>query len=173
MSEPKQKPGKSKQDYETPWEFIRAVERRFGKIAVDLAARADNAKAPNFVTPEQDSLSIVVDWNQWASTVCWLNPPFANIASWAEKASLAAPCFAKAGGRILMLTPASIGSEWFAAHVYGKALVLGVRPRLTFEGEKDPYPKDLMLSVFGAPPGFDVWRYKGNDLAQQTIGGMR
>lgn len=44
MSEPIQKPGRSKQDYGTPWEFIRAVERRWGKLHVDLAAHSENAK---------------------------------------------------------------------------------------------------------------------------------
>jgi hypothetical protein len=53
---PKQKPGKSKQDYGTPWELIRAIEARWGKLTIDLAARADNAKAPLFITPEENSL---------------------------------------------------------------------------------------------------------------------
>ncbi len=40
-------------------------------------------------------------------------------------------------------------------------MVLGLSPRLTFEGTKDPYPKDLMLSVFGyGMNGFDTWRWK-------------
>jgi hypothetical protein len=29
---PEQKPGRSKQDYGTPWDFIKAVEARFGKL---------------------------------------------------------------------------------------------------------------------------------------------
>lgn len=42
-----------------------------------------------------------------------------------------------------------------------KAMVLGLSPRLTFKGEKDPYPKDLMLSVYGqAYSGFDTWNWR-------------
>lgn len=158
MTEPRQKPGRSKQDYGTPWAFIHAVERRFGALFVDLAAHGpSNAKAPNYITPLQDSLTF--DWTQYASRIAWLNPEFADIAPWAAKCAAHASVFAGFGGRILMLTPASIGSEWFEAHVHRKALVIGLRPRLTFEGTKDPYPKDLMLSVFGETPGFDTWRW--------------
>lgn len=159
MSEPKQKPGKSKQDYGTPWAFIRAVEKRWGPLAIDLAARADNAKAPRFITPEADSLSSRNPWSPWCREIAWLNPEFADIAPWAAKCAANAEVYRAGGGRIIMLTPASIGSEWFEAHVHRKAMVIGLRPRLTFEGTSDPYPKDLMLSIFGEAPGFDTWRW--------------
>lgn len=156
MSMPKQQPGKSKQDYETPPEFIAAVERRFGRLHVDLAARADNAKAAIFVPPERDSLSL--NWaREFAGRRCWLNPEFADIAPWAAKCAASA----SAGLHIVMLTPASIGANWFAEHVHGKAIVLGLSPRITFVGAADPYPKDCMLSVFGlGVAGFDVWRWQ-------------
>lgn len=155
---PTQKPrGQSKQDYGTPWEFIEAVELRFGDITHDLAASSGNAKAETWYGEAEDSLSL--PWSlAHPHGNLWLNPPFANIAPWAEK------CFqesAARGGLILFLTPASIGSNWFAEHVHRKAFVLGLAPRLTFEGTPDPYPKDLMLSVFGAGlNGFDTWRWK-------------
>ena len=41
---PAQKPHRSVQVVETPWEFIDAVEKRFGKIVFDLAATLDNCK---------------------------------------------------------------------------------------------------------------------------------
>lgn len=154
---PAQRPGTSKQDYGTPPEFIAAVERRFGRLHVDLAARADNAKAPLWITPQEDSLSVA--WAQrFPGHLAWLNPEFANIDPWAEKC-------AKEGGvrrlRVLLLTPASVGTEWFAEHVHGRAIVLGLRPRLTFEGCEDPYPKDCILSCFGlGVSGFDLWRWK-------------
>ncbi len=154
------KPGKSKQDYGTPWELIRAVEKRFGTLNVDLAARADNAKAPSFLGPESDSLAV-----PWAAyfevrpTLAWLNPPFADIDPWAAK------CLRETVGRsalrVILLTPASVGANWFSEHVHGRALVLALNGRITFEGTKDPYPKDCMLSCFGfGSAGFDVWRWR-------------
>jgi hypothetical protein len=49
--EPIQKPGRSKQDYETPPDLIAAIEARWGKLTVDLAACADNTKCARFITP--------------------------------------------------------------------------------------------------------------------------
>ncbi len=149
--------GKSKQDYGTPRRFLRAVAGRFGAPAFDLACTRENAKAPDgFYHPEFDALEH--DWSA-LDGVLWLNPPFADIGRWAAK------CAAEARDRrglLLLLTPASIGTEWFSQHVHRKALVLGLAPRLTFEGTTDPYPKDLMISVYGyGLSGFDTWRWDG------------
>jgi hypothetical protein len=54
---------RSKQSIATPWEFIHAVERKFGPLRVDLAATVDNFKAPSFISPERDTFQ--QDWNQW------------------------------------------------------------------------------------------------------------
>ena len=152
MAEPIQKPGRSKQDYATPEAFIKAVERRFGKLTIDLAASPENTQCGTYITEEQDSLS--VDWTMLTG-LGWLNPPFGDIAPWAAKcAASASPAF-----RIIMLTPASVGSNWFAEHVHRKAIVLGISPRLSFD-VKNAYPKDLMVTLWGfGAAGFDVWRW--------------
>jgi hypothetical protein len=153
--------GESRQDYETPPVFIDAVVKRFGPLSWDLAATAHNAKARlcfgydpsgNF----DDALT-----RPWPidGPLCWLNPPFANIAPWAKKCAEES---AK-GCRILFLTPASVGSRWFADYVFGKALVIflsGPNYRIRFVGAKYPYPKDCILSCFGLPPGFEIWRWR-------------
>ena len=147
--------GKSKQDYGTPPAFISAVEARFGALTFDLACTHENAKAPNgYYHPEHDALT--QDWRELRGNL-WLNPPFANIEPWAKKCALEG---ADRKGLLFLLTPASIGTDWFARHVQGNAVVLGLSPRLQFEGTTDPYPKDLMLSVFGyGLTGFGVWRW--------------
>lgn len=55
LTGPSVKRGQSEQVVSTPWEFIRAVKRKFGPIAVDLAATAENAKARVFISPEIDT----------------------------------------------------------------------------------------------------------------------
>lgn len=153
-TEPIQKPGRSKQDYGTPWAFVRACGHRFGMPSWDLAASAENRKAPAHWDEAADSLK--QDWTRCEGTL-WLNPPFGDIEPWAEKCALTS---SRRRGFILLLTPASVGSNWFARHVLGKAVVLGLSPRLTFEGTTAPYPKDLMLSVYGfGLHGFDQWRW--------------
>lgn len=154
---PLQKPGQSKQNYGTPWEFIEAVEKRFGKITFDLAAEEGNAKCDKFFAEKDDSLA--QSWSeQFPEGNLWLNPPFKNIGTWAKKCAEESK---KRQGLILFLTPASIGTNWFAEHVHKQSMVLAISPRLTFEGEKSSFPKDLMLSVYGLGlSGFDVWRWK-------------
>lgn len=158
MTMPQQKPTTSRQDFETPPEFISAIEQRWGPLDVDLACYEHTKKAPIGITKEIDSLSL-----PWAELFfgqnLFLNPEFNDIPRWAEKCAIEGPLLGR--GRIFFLTPASIGTNWFAEHVQNKAMVLGVSPRMKFVGEKDPYPKDLMLSIFTPGVfGFGSWRYK-------------
>jgi len=157
--------GQSKQDYATPRKFLDAVQRRFGTIVFDLAAHADNCVVPGYFGPGgilQDALSPECVWQRCPSGSLWLNPPFDTIAPWARKCAevggfTQSRC-RSVGQRILFLVPASVGSEWFAQYVDGEALVVFLRPRLSFDG-KNPYPKDCMLCVFGAQPGYECWRW--------------
>ena len=142
---PKQDKSKSRQDYETPPSFITAVAQRFGPLFYDLAATAANAKARNFITPERDAFT--VNWaRELGEGLGWLNSPFANLRPWVQKCRDEMAI----GARILQLTPASVGSEWFGDLVYGCAgvQVLYVAPRITFVGETTPYPKDILLLVW-------------------------
>lgn len=157
---PVQKPGRSEQIVCTPPEFIEAVTKRFGGIGWDLAALAENSVMRNtnraaYFGPdhanEENRDSLKVSWG--SAALQWLNPPFGNIAPWAEKA-------ASCGSRVAMLVPASVGSNWFRDHVHGKAFVLALSPRLKFVGHASSFPKDLMLCIYGlGVHGFDVWRW--------------
>lgn len=144
--------GDTKQDYETPLEFIEAVEKRFGRLTVDLAASAENAKASLYFTENDNALD-----QEWPEGLLWLNPPFKDIEPWAAKCAWDA----SPRRRILMLTPASIDALWYAKHVHHKAAVLAVSPRIQFVGADHGYPKPLMLSCFGfGVSGLDVWQWK-------------
>jgi phage N-6-adenine-methyltransferase len=151
---------KSKQDYGTPWELIRAVEARFGRLEVDLAATGSdddeggNAKANRFVDSRRHD-SLKLKW--FPDHRYWLNPPFARIHPWAQKC---AETELGATGRIFFLTPASVGARWWREHVHEKALVLFLHPRIVFEGMTDPFPKDCSIAVYGEPPGYEIWRWK-------------
>lgn len=155
---PSIKRGRSKQDHGTPREFLDAVEKRFGKICWDLAAHRENRVVNQYLGPGSviAENSLAYDWNL-LNGVLWLNPEFANIEPWARMCSLNRFRHSP----LLMLTPASIGTDWFSDFVKDRAFVLGLSPRMTFVGSDDPYPKDLMLSVFYAGlSGFDTWRWK-------------
>ena len=157
---PPQKPGRSKQDYQTPPAFVAAVKAMLGieEFAMDLAASRENSVTGGvaFYGEAEDSLKQAW-WQLAAGRWCWLNPPFARIGPWVEKAD--EEC--ELGQRIAMLLPAGIGTDWYAKHVHGKCHVLALRPRLTFVGETAPYPKDLMLCLYDGPRvGFSTWDWR-------------
>ena len=163
MPEPMHKKHRSKQDYETPDDFLTAVKRRLGikDFAFDFAATAHNNKAKRgrFWDAEDDSL-----WkepHEWVDACddCWgwLNPPYTNIGPW----TLACAQAKIEGARIAMLVPAGVGSNWFRDYVYGDARVLFLNGRLTFVGSTDCYPKDCLLLLWDSDleDGFEIWSW--------------
>ncbi len=152
---PKQKRWASNQSVETPDDFIMAVQYCYGMPSFDLAADDDNKKAQFYYDEEDDSLTR--NWHE-LDGLLWLNPPFANITPWAAKCAKESA----EGAHVLLLVPASVGSNWFMDHVYGIADVVALNGRLTFKGCKDAYPKDCILCEFSpATTGqFSVWDWK-------------
>ncbi len=172
---PKQKPGRSRQCYATPWSFIQAVESRFGLLDFDLAATPKNAKAGRFFTLRQNALKQIWQPDYYRY---WLNPPFRRILPWVEKCALTAPTLTERG-RIILLVPASVSSRWFQTYVFGRAFVNFFSPRLCFL-RNEPYPKDLMLCIYRKrKPRIDeqfcYWDWQTSTLTNQrgTIYGYR
>ncbi len=163
---PAQRPGTSEQVVCTPRAFL-AVEKRFGRLTFDLAATRENN-----VTGDPDSFfgpgshlandALTADWMQIADETCWLNPEHGMIKGargFAHKCRVEAAC---SKIKIVMLIPASVATNWFAEEIHGHALVIPIRPRLTFVGHKDPYPKDLMICAYNlGAPGFEPWDWRG------------
>jgi phage N-6-adenine-methyltransferase len=157
---PAQKPGRSRQTYRTPKEFLHAVEERFGSLTFDLAATSRNTVVPKrFYSPANDSLS--QSWSlKKVGPRPFLNPPFGNIEPWAKKCATTTPGEFSAERRIFFLIPASVGSNWYRDWVHSVAAVYFLSPRLSFDG-KAPFPKDLMLAVYGGRVGtHECWRWK-------------
>lgn len=109
-----------------------------------------------------------VKWHLISKEYLWLNPPFCNAEpacepdcnkircqTRGEHNLIAQPGIAKwmkkcrdesqLGAKIITLTLASVGSNWYKEYVEGYANVWILRERLKFVGHKDVYPKDLML----------------------------
>lgn len=140
----------SKQDYGTPPELLAAVQGRFGRITVDLAAHVGNAVCPTFFAPPDrpegaaaiDSLA--QDWSKLEGLL-WLNPPFSGVRPWVEKCVMESA----RGARIALLTAASVGSNWFRDCCAQHAQVLFLNRRIRFVGADQVFPKDCMISIFG------------------------
>jgi phage N-6-adenine-methyltransferase len=138
----------------TPQAFVDACARRYGSICIDLAADDQNTKCNRFLSEREDSLK-----QDWAGcihvahsqsqkslgiegTTAWLNPPYDDIGKWAKKAD-------ESRARVIMLVPASVGTNWFRDYVHLKHPVDVLNGRIQFDGHTQPYPKDLMLCLFG------------------------
>lgn len=180
---PKQRPGKSRQDYQTPKELLFAIKKRLqiDEFEIDLAADDTNAVCTPYITEEMDSL--VVDWPLTEGGWCWLNPPFGDIEPWVAKAANAS----QNGTQVVMLVPASVGANWWRTWVEPYAYVSFLNGRLCFipdwetrmvwseelnefggselvrEFKSPPlYPKDcavLLYSTWGFL-GHEIWSWK-------------
>ena len=71
-------------DWSTPRPLFEHLDQEFD-FDLDAAAQAHNAMLENFISPEEESLT--VDWSERGSTV-WLNPPYRNLGAWMKKAYL-------------------------------------------------------------------------------------
>ena len=177
LTGPSVKRGQSEQVVSTPWEFIRAVEKKFGPIAWDLAATDDNRKADSWITPEMDTFT--VNWSKLLNGgLGWLNPEFDPMVVSVRKCALEQ----QRGASFVVLSPASISTNWFWDHVQPFATVYSITPRICFEGSHNvrpknhpqagqrycdescvgccPYPKDLMLSHYCENPNHELQRWK-------------
>lgn len=169
---PQQKPGKSKQDYQTPPALLDAIKQRLRieEFSIDLAADADNAIVHRYYDEEIDALHPDVPWNvipgQWA----WLNPPYADIFPWVQKAVAESAI----GAHIVMLVPAAVGANWWRECVEPFAYTVFLNGRIQFVGAEGPYPKDCAL-LFYTPWGFkgsEIWRWRDDvpKLQQPELG---
>lgn len=146
-------------DIWTPWSFMRAVEHKFGPIAIDLAASGpQSAKAARWITPEEDSLK--QDWTTMLDGgLGWDNCPYSNIAPWAKYHQRQW----ERGAQTLLLVPASVGSNWYWSYVDPYAEVYNVG-RMVFDncfsrktGQliTTVYPKDLILCHYDTVRMYD------------------
>lgn len=158
MSEPAQKPGRSRQDYGTPPAFLEAVKKRLNiqDFEIDLAASRANRVTELYIDAELDALEVFT----WRTGLGWhwLNPPYANIGPWVQRAW--EEWNGSTSTATAVLIPAAVGANWWREWVHDKARVLFLNPRLTFVGCKDPYPKDCALLLYGQPSGYEVWTWK-------------
>lgn len=166
---PKQKPGRSSQDYGTPKIFLSAVMDRLGIDAFELDVCSDKTHANrlkmymrDFYTPKRSGLLMPWAKEGWN----WCNPPFGSIRPWVRRAWVQS----RKGASTAVLIPASPGSDWWKDWVHHKAMVLFLNGRITFVGTPanpktglpDAYPKDCALLLYTPVevPRYDIWNWR-------------
>lgn len=179
MPMPEQKPGRSKQNYGTPKNFLDALKSKLGitKFTFDFACDEQNVKAERGWTEADNSL--VQPLSLWVARSAggwgWLNPPYADIEPWVIKCLLAS----QKGAKIALLVPASVGSNWYRDFIHREhgvqTLLLNgrlcfienwretINPKTgTFYTSEPLYPKDCICVLFGTGEAYraDVWTWK-------------
>jgi hypothetical protein len=182
----------STQNCGTPLEFLRALEQKFNvQIGFDIACttedtiltkmgRAHPSESGRGYYADLGVDALSADWRTIPQAVSFLNPPFKHIAPWAQKCSIGTDVYdtetgelVNKGTRIFALFPASVGSEWFARYVEGKAAVYFLRPRIAFVDPRTGQPfinpkngapvginRDMMLIDWAGPNMMTTWRWK-------------
>ena len=132
----------------TPWDVIKKISRALDVVYdLDVCAKADTAKAPEYFTFEQDALT-----REWFGNV-WCNPPYSDIAPWITHG-----INEKENGRLESLTylvPARTDRKWLAEAIEFGLRVIVLQPRISFLeppgiGKKRPNssPKDGSILLF-------------------------
>lgn len=123
----------SRDSWQTPQWLFDYVEAEQGMFDFDLAASATNAKVENFITIEDDSLSM--DWWKLGSGVFgtqfsgWCNPPYSETGKWLEKGMVEA----QKGFKSVFLVPTPNGDSYWR-HVFGWATeIIFINGRISFE----------------------------------------
>lgn len=124
--------------WETPQDLFDELDAEF-HFDLDVCALPENAKCPDYYTPEQDGLS-----QSWDGT-CWCNPPYGRqIGKWVRKGLLSS----FDGATVVMLLPARTDTRWFHDYILNRAEVRFLRGRLKFGGGENCAPFPSMIVVF-------------------------
>ncbi|QIL51241.1 adenine methyltransferase [Weissella coleopterorum] len=133
-----------KQDWETPDDLFKDLNSEFN-FSWDLAARKDNTKANNFISPETNSLT--VDWSKLEGNL-FLNPPYGReLSKWIKKAYESS---LERQGNIVLLIPSRTDTSYWHNYIFGKAEIRFLRGRIKFEnngiaGDAAPFPSAIVI----------------------------
>ena len=128
------------EEWSTPQDFFAKLNDEF-HFDLDVCANWENAKCYHFYSKDFDGLI-----NDWAPSVCWMNPPYGRnvTGKWMKKAyeeSLK-------GATVVCLVPARTDTKWFHEYVLGKAEIRFVKGRLKFGGSENSAPFPSMIVIY-------------------------
>lgn len=89
------------QTWNTPLEIFNPLNDLWG-FTLDVACLSDSALCSKYFTPDDDGLE-----QDWGNEICWMNPPYNDIRTWAKKAAAAY----KNGATVVVLIPARTDTQ--------------------------------------------------------------
>lgn len=138
----------TKDDYATPWPFVRQLERTFGAFELDPFAQKKTAKAPRYYSIRRgdDGLRLPWDGRVFFNPI-YSNPKPAVRRAWRETRRGRCPL------AVGLLPSSCIDTAWFHLYVLPVAEIHFVKGRIAFlnrEGQPDTSPRQGNLVA--------VWR---------------
>lgn len=143
----------------TPPEVLEPIYEHFGEIGLDPCS---DTREPHTVWAKQHY------WRRWNRGgdnglseswdnhgLVYVNPPFSNVAPWAEKA-------AKEGDEVILLVPCRTGAVWWQTWVAPADVILFWKGRLTFVGAKNTAPFHCALVYWGTRPELLLKAFPGH-----------
>jgi phage N-6-adenine-methyltransferase len=105
---------------------------------IDVCAIPENAKCERYFTPDEDGLL-----QSWEGAICWMNPPYSQIAKWMKKAYEES----QNGATVVALVPARVETRWWFEFALKAAEIRFLKGRLRFSGAKNsaPFPSALVI----------------------------
>lgn len=143
MADLKATQSSNKDDWETPWWLVKALERRLSIPYFDLdpAASSENKKARAFYDGIEGLDGLKMPWNGYV----FCNPPYSGIAQWVKKGYEEA----KSGrANVTMLIAARTDTRWWWDYVrWGR--VSFIKGRIKFVGATSGAPFPSAIVHFG------------------------
>ena len=132
-----------KDDWETPQKLFEELNEKY-LFTLDPCATPDNAKCENYLTREDNGLTL-----DWGGNVVFMNPPYGrDIKLWIRKAYQES----KKDCLVVCLIPARTDTSYWHDYIFPYAGIEFLRGRLKFEVNgiaKDPAPFPSAIVVFG------------------------
>jgi site-specific DNA-methyltransferase (adenine-specific) len=140
---------KASDEWSTPQDFFDELNREF-HFELDVAASAQNAKCPAFLTADDAWLG----WD-WTGRVCWMNPPYSKCYAFMHKASFESG----RGAVVVALVPSRTDTRWWHTFVWNQTLnklrpgieVRFVKGRLKFGEGTNSAPFPSVVVIFRPP----------------------
>lgn len=127
-----------KDEWATPWPLFAMLNREFG-FTIDVCASDQNAKCHRYFRIADDGLR-----QDWGREVCFLNPPYSQLAAWLAKAYQSS----LRGATVVALTFARTDTAAFHHAVAKASEIRFLRGRIRFGGARHCAPAPSCIIIF-------------------------
>ncbi len=129
-------------DWRTPQDLYNELNEEF-HFTLDACATLLDAKNPNFITPEENTLT--VNWKERGGSMTFMNPPYGRvIGQFIEKAYQES----LNGCTVVCLLPARVDTQWFHRICSKASEMRFLEGRLRFDDSGKPAPFPSMIVIF-------------------------